>query len=56
MRARVFVAFTPSTVRMLWTTKSPMESNDSASTFAIRSYSPKSGYSSTIRGSLISFS
>ncbi len=55
-RASVFVAFTPSTERIFETTRFPIASKDSASTFAIRSYSPNSGYSSTMWSIFSSFS
>lgn len=42
-RARVFVAFTPSIDRISDMTMLPIASSDSASTFAIRSYSPNKG-------------
>ncbi len=54
-RASVFVAFTPSIDRIFDTTSFPIASYESASTFAIRSYSPNSGYSSTISLIFVSF-
>ncbi len=42
-RASVFVAFTPAIDRIFETTSFPIASYESASTFAIRSYSPNSG-------------
>ena len=54
-RASVFVAFTPSIDRIFETTTFPIASYESASTFAIRSYSPKSGYSSTMSLIFVSF-